>query len=313
MENLLFSLNSTVPLFLVMVVGYLLRRKGMLNEGFCDAAEKFNYNVTLPALLIRDLSGVDIYGSFDLKFILYCALATVGFFGLTWIGAKLFIKEKESVGGFVQASCRSSAAVLGIALIQNMYGTSGMAPMMIIGAVPLFNIISVLALTLENPANKGHGALKKAIINIFKNPIILAIFAGMALSLLRVDFPVMIDKTIGSIASLASPLALIVIGATFEFKGALGKLRLSVVASFLKLIAIPAVFLVIAALCGFRDEKMVAIMVMLCGSTTPSCYIMAKNMGGDYELSSSVIVITTLASAFTLTFWIWALRSLGYI
>lgn len=313
MSNFIFSLNSTMPLFLVMVIGYLLRRKGMLTKEFCTAAEKFNFDVTLPALLIRDLSQIDIYSAFDLKFILYCALATSGFFGLVWLGARLFIRDKESVGAFVQVSCRSSAAVLGIALIQNMYGTSGMAPMMIIGAVPLFNIYSVLVLTLENPANKESGALKKALINIVKNPIIIGIFAGVLISLSGITFPTIVSKTISNIAAMASPLALIVIGATFEFKGALGKLKLSVIASALKLMIIPAVFLGIAVLCGFRNEKMVAIMVMLCGSSTPSCYIMAKNMGGDAELSSSVVVLTTLLSAFTLTFWIWLLRSFSLI
>ena len=119
---------------------------------------------TLPALLIRDLSEIDIYGTFDLKFVIYCALATTGFFGLTWIAARLLIRDKSCVGAFVQVACRSSAAVLGIALIQNMYGTSGMAPMMIIGAVPLFNIYSVLVLTLENPENKSKGGNQKGAV-----------------------------------------------------------------------------------------------------------------------------------------------------
>ena len=81
MGNFIFSLNSTMPLFLVMVVGYLLKKKGMLTKNFISAAEKFNFDVTLPALLIRDLSQIDIYGTFDLKFVIYCALATTGFFG----------------------------------------------------------------------------------------------------------------------------------------------------------------------------------------------------------------------------------------
>ena len=161
MGNFHFQSDSTMPLFLVMVVGYLLKKKGMLTKNFISAAEKFNFDVTLPALLIRDLSQIDIYGTFDLKFVIYCALATTGFFGLTWIGARLLIRDKSSVGAFVQVACRSSAAVLGIALIQNMYGTSGMAPMMIIGAVPLFNIYSVLVLTLENRKTNPPGRLKR--------------------------------------------------------------------------------------------------------------------------------------------------------
>ena len=313
MGNFIFSLNSTMPLFLVMVIGYLNKKKGMLTKNFISAAEKFNFDVTLPALLIRDLSQIDIYGTFDLKFVIYCALATTGFFGLTWIGARLLIRDKSSVGAFVQVACRSSAAVLGIALIQNMYGTSGMAPMMIIGAVPLFNIYSVLVLTLENPENKSSGAIKKALKNIVTNPIIIGIVIGCLISLCRIQLPTIVDKTVGNFASMASPLALVVVGASFEFSGALKKVGMSIAATLIKLVFIPAVFLPVAWACGFRDEKMVAILVMLCGSATPSCYIMAKNMGGDAELSSSVIVLTTLISAFTLTFWVWLLRTMALI
>lgn len=313
MENLLFSLNSTMPLFLVMVIGYFLKKKGMLTRGFTSAAEKFNFDITLPALLIRDLSAIDIYGTFDLKFVIFCALATTGFFGIVWILARLLIKNKDSVGAFVQVACRSSAAVLGVALIQNMYGTSGMAPMMIIGAVPLFNIYSVLILTLENKENQGKGVIKKALVNIAKNPIIIGIVIGCLISLSGITLPTIVSKTVNNFAAMATPLALVVIGAAFEFSGALKSLRLGIVGALTKLLLIPAVFLPLAWLCGFRNEKMVAIMVMLSSASTPSCYIMAKNMGGDAELSSSVIVLTTLFSAFTLTFWIWLLKSLSLI
>lgn len=325
MENFLYSVNATVPVFLVIVLGYILARIGMLNAEFVRVANKFNFTVTLPALLLRDISGVDIRAMFDAKYVLFCAAVTTISFFSVWFGAKRILKDKSIVGAFVQASFRSSAAVLGIAFIQNMYGNSGMAPLMIIGSVPLYNIYSVIVLTFEadgqafvsakagNAARPDRAKRKEAAVNILKNPIIIAIAAGIAVSLLGIDFPTIVDKTVGSLASMASPLALIAIGAGFEGKKALAKLKPSCAAAFLKLVGFAAVFLPAAAALGFRNEKLIALLVMLASPTTPSCYIMAKNMHNDGVLTSSIIVLTTLLSAFTLTMWIYILKSAGLV
>ena len=148
MSNFLFSINVTIPIFLVMVIGYFLRRIGMLNENFVTVANKFNFKVTLPFLLFRDLSSVNIQEVFDLKYVLFCAIATSICFWSVYGLTKIFMKDKSMVGAFTQASFRSSAAVMGLAFIQNIYGTAGMAPLMIIGSVPLYNMMAVLVLSL---------------------------------------------------------------------------------------------------------------------------------------------------------------------
>jgi len=135
MSDFIFSMNVTFPIFLVMVLGYFLRRIGMLNDNFVTIANKFNFKVTLPFLLFRDISSVDIRKEFDLKFVLFCALASSICFFAIWGGTKLFVKNKEIKGAFVQASFRSSAAVMGLAFISNIYGASAMGPLMVIGAV----------------------------------------------------------------------------------------------------------------------------------------------------------------------------------
>lgn len=333
MENFLYSVNATVPVFLVIVIGYLLKNIGMLNDEFVRVANKFNFRVTLPALLLRDIAGVDIRAMFDLEYVLYCAVVTTISFGVVWFAAKHLLKDKRVVGAFVQAACRSSAAVLGIAFIQNMYGNSGMAPLMIIGSVPLYNIYSVIILTFEATpeedfegelaggavaAHRASGRidtakLKEAGINILKNPIILSIAAGLFISLLRIDFPTVIDKTVNSLDAMASPLALIAIGAGFEGRKALAKIKPSCVAAFIKLVGLSAIFMPVAILLGFRNEKLIALLVMLASPTTPSCYIMAKNMHNDGVITSSIVVLTTLFSAFTLTLWIYILKSAGVI
>lgn len=316
MENFIYSVNVTFPIFLVMVIGYILRQIGMLNENFVTVANRFNFKVTLPFMLFRDISSVDVRAVFDVKYVLFCAVVSTVCFWLIWGGTKLFLKEQSMRGAFVQASFRSSAAVMGLAFIQNIYGTSAMGPLMIVGAVPLYNIFSVIVLTFEGEQSEEidkKQKIKEACINIAKNPIILGILTGLVAALLRIDFPVVIDKTINNVAQMATPLALITIGAGFEGRKALAKIKPTIVASMIKLVIQPLIFLPVAAWMGFTGEKMIAILIMLASPTTPSCYIMAKNMKNDGTLTASVIVMTTLLAAFTLTGWIFLLKTMGYI
>lgn len=316
MENFFYSINITLPIFLVMVIGWVLRQKGMLNDNFVTVANRFNFSVTLPVMLFRDISLVDIRGTFDVSYVLFCAaVSTICFWGI-WGAVKLFLKDKSMRGAFVQASFRSSAAVMGLAFIENIYGTSVMGPLMIIGAVPLYNIYSVIVLTFEGGSETGEpeaAKVKQAALNILKNPIILAIFLGIAVSLLGLDFPTVVDKTVDNISRIATPLALISMGAGFQGREALAKMKPTLCASAVKLVIQPLIFLPAAVWMGFTGEKLIAILIMLAAPTTPSCYIMAKNMRNDGGLTASIIVMTTLLAAFTLTGWIYILKTLGMI
>ncbi len=317
MDSLIFSLNSTIPVFLVMVLGYILNRKGFFSESFLKISDKLVFKVTLPVMLFMDMWGIDLYSDFDVKYVLFCAAATTTAFVVIWILAKIFIKDKKVTGEFVQASYRSSAAILGAAYITNIYGDAGMVPLMMIGSVPLFNVFAVLVLTLESPekvsASEAGKRIKTAIINIIKNPIIDGIAIGLIASALKLQLPVMVQKTFTSISSLTTPLALLAIGASFEFSKMRSKIGLTAVASAIKLVVLPAVFLPVAVKMGFTDQKLIALMIMLGACSTPTCYVMAKNMGHDGALTSSTVVSTTLLSTVTLTFWIFIFRSLGYI
>jgi len=316
MENFIYSINVTMPIFLVMVIGYILKQIGMLNDNFVTVANKFNFKVTLPFMLFKDIAGVDIKAVFDIKYVLFCAIVSTICFWVVWGTAKLLVRDKTIRGAFVQSSFRGSAAVMGLAFIQNIYGSSAMGPLMIVSAVPLYNIFSVIVLTFE--ANDSTGIDKKAKIrqagiNICKNPIILSILAGLIVGLLGIQFPTLVNKTVSNVAQMATPLALITIGAGFEGRKALAKIAPTMAASMIKLVLQPLVFLPVAAWMGFSGKKMIAILIMLASPTTPSCYIMAKSMNNDEVLTASVIVTTTLMAAFTLTGWIFLLKTLGYI
>ncbi len=317
LENILFSMNSTMPLFFVMLLGYVLHRTGFLSDEFVAGANKFVFYVALPVQLFRDLGSTDVRTTFDGKYVLFCFVVTLISILAVWMLAKLFLKNKSLVGEFTQVCYRSSAAILGTAFLQSIYGTASMSSLMILGSVPLYNIMAVVILTLEGPDAARTGSmgekLKKSVKGIFTNPTLLGIAAGFAWSLLGLSMPTMFSKTLGSVAGLTSPLALLAIGAGFKGRKALGYLKPTTVATVVKLMVLPALFLPFAVHLGFTDEKLVALLVMLGSIATPSCYVMAKQMGHEGVLTGSVCVTTTLFSAFSLTFWLFVLRSFGYI
>ena len=317
MQNLIFSLNATLPVFLVMVVGYALGQLGFLPPAFCKASDRLTFKVTLPLMLFLDMGSVDILHDFRPRFVLFCFAATLVGILTVWAGAKRFLKDKTLVGEFVQACYRSSAAILGSAFLQSIYGDASMSSLMILGSVPLYNIMAVVILTLESPAAAQTGSmsakLKKSAKGVLTNPILLGIAAGFAWSMLHISMPAVLDKTLSNVAGLTSPLALLAIGAGFKGRKALGYLKPTTIATVVKLMILPALFLPLAVHLGFTDEKLVALLVMLGSITTPACYVMAKQMGHEGVLTGSVCVTTTLFSAFSLTFWLFVLRSLGYI
>lgn len=315
MENLLFSLNATIPVFLVMVLGYILKNINFLDESFVKTLNSFNYKVTLPILLYKDIAESDFLSAWDTGYVFFCFFVTLFSIICTWIITAKLYRQKELIGEFVQASYRSSAAVLGIAFIQNIYGNAGMAPLMIIGTVPLYNIAAVIILSFTGPNACGFNkkAMKKAILGILTNPIILGILAGVLTSAAGISFPFMISKTLNNIAVLATPLALIGLGAGFEGKKAIAKIKPTLICSFTKLLLWPLLFLPLAVAFGFSKEKLVAILIMLGSPTTVSCYIMAKNLNHEGVLTSSVVVTTTFLSSVTLTFFLYLLKTLGLI
>ncbi len=314
LANLLFCLNATIPLFLLLVLGMVFTKFKIFDEVFVAKLNSFVFQIALPVLVFYDLCREDFYSLWDGRFVLFCFIATALSIALTAAIAFL-LPDKSTRGEFIQAAYRSSAAILGIALIQNLYGSSGMAPLMIIGSVPLYNIMAVVVLSFFQP---GHGTLDKkrlasAGIGILKNPILWGVLLGLFWALLNLPMPQILDRTLENIGRLATPLGLLSMGAAFDIKKALKSAKSAGLAAFIKLIGLGLIFVPIAVFMGFTGNKLVSILIMCCSSTTVSSYIMAKNMDHEGTLTSSTIMLTTFFLAFTLTGWLFVLKTLGLL
>lgn len=313
--HLIFSLNATMPVFLLMVLGIILRRIGVVDAAFASRLNMFVFCVALPVLLFRDISSVDLAQEWDARFVLDCALITLASIVFA-CAASVFVKSRATRGEFIQGAYRSSVAILGVALMQNIYGSSQAAAMMIIGVVPLYNAaaVAILAVCADDSRAKRKGAramLLGVTRDIVTNPIIVGIAAGLLWAALRLPMPEAAGKAVDAIAGLATPLGLVAMGTMADFRRMREEAGASLGASVIKLFGLCAVFLPVCVALGYRGEELMALLFMLGSATTVSSFVMARNMGYEGAVSSAIVMITTLGSVFSLTVWIYLLRCLG--
>lgn len=313
--NLTFSLNATMPIFFMMVLGFWLKKIKFLDENTTSKLNQLVFKIFLPALLFIDLAKEDFASIWDTKLVVFCFVVTVLSITVAAV-LSLLSKDRAERGEIIQAAYRSGAATLGIVFMTNIYDNASMVALMIIGSVPLYNVAAVVILYLTSSQNAHHSKAelwKKTAKNVVTNPIIIGIALGMIWSVFRIPQPVMFTKTITYLGNMASPLALIALGASFEFCDVKEKWKETIGVTCTKLLLWCMIFLPVAIGMGFRDEKLVAILVMLGSATTSSCFIMSKNMGHKGAISSCAVMVTTLLSSFTLTMWLFVLRMGGFI
>lgn len=317
LSSFIFALNSTLPVFLVILVGRFFMKVGIINEEWTRISDRMAFRYALPVVLFLDIAKMDIHKDLDMTFIIFCMVSTTAMFFLIYLISRICLKDKTMVGSFAQGAVRGSAAILGIPFVTNIYGDPGMVPLMILAAVPLFNAYSVVILTISSrkflSGSKTKIQYRLILKSIFKNPLIRGILIGFPFCILGIKLPPILDKSLTSIGTMAVPLMLISIGADFKMSDLTAKFRLSAIASTIKLVILPLAVLPIAIYMGFRYSSLVALLVMLGAPSAVSGYIMSKAMDNDYVLMSNIVVMTTLLSSVTFTFWIFILRYMALI
>ena len=316
LENFYFSLRATMPLFLMMVLGYFLKRIGLINKEGTKSLNLLVFRLFLPILLFKDLAEQDFYTMWDTGFVFFCLAATLISIAIAAAFSHIS-KNRNDRGEIIQASYRSAAATLGIAYMANIYNDVSMVALMIIGSVPLYNIAAVIVLSVTSPDNDAlkdkKELFKKTMFSIITNPILIGVVLGTLGSLMHLQLTPIVGKTMNSLAAVASPLALIALGSSFEFDDLKAKYKPVLLVIFNKLFLFCAIFLPIGVWMGFRNEKLVAALIMLGSASTSSCYVMSKSMGHEGIISSAAVMIGTLLSSATLTLWLFALKSMGFI
>ena len=318
MNELIFSLNTVLPLVLLVVIGFFIKKINLLKDEFYPAAEKFVFRVALPCSLFLSVSGADPSTAFSVRLILFCVIGTI--VAALVIGALtvIFIKSNAERGAFIQGGYRSNFALLGSALADRLFPVSGLAAASALMpfTIPLFNVIAVATFSLFAPAEKKQTPteiLKKTLRGIVTNPLIIGIALAVPFMLLRISLPGIVTGTLKYVGSIASPLALICIGASLGSGFEVAKLRKALFCSLIKTALLPAAAVAVAILLGMRDVELGLVLILFGSPTAVSSYIMAKNMDSDEKLAAQILMISTVLCAFTLFVGIYILTSFNLI
>ena len=317
LDNLLFSFNNVFPIFLVILVGGLLRKTGMLDDDAVSKIDLIVFRIALPASLFTSITSTKIEEAFDLEFIAFVTLVTIICFIVIWLFSGIFIKDRVISASFVQGSFRGNYAFVGLPLIKAMFGNessvTGKGSILAAFVIVLNNILSVIVLASgsKHQGESGMKSLKKICLNIFTNPLIIAITVAIVFSVLHIRLPIILSTTIDYFSNLASPLALLSIGTFLALKNTKEDFIYSAAATSIKLILLPIAAILPAIAAGFRDTDLVMLLMIFGVPTAAGAFPMAAIMGGDPKLTANIIVQTSLFSILTLTLGIFILKNLN--
>lgn len=313
MENLLFSINGTLPIFIVMFIGIIVRRLKLVDDKYVSQANKLNFNTAMPVMLFENVRGSDITTALDVKFTVMLMLMVIAELVMAAGISCLCIKPYRR-GSFTQGAFRGNTALIGMALLINMYGESEIGAISVAVAVPVYNIGSVIALTLfpvEGEAKKKNAG--DILLNIIKNPLIIGTVAGIAAAFFSIEFPALIETSLDYLSDMAIGTALLCVGASMQFDKFRSRWKETVLASALKLIIFPMIFIPVMALMGYRKDALMAAFIVLGSPTAVNSYVMARSMNHDEALASGIVVVSSLAGAVSMTVWVYVLKSMGLI
>lgn len=313
MQNLIFSLTLVAPVFLIVALGYFLKRIGVINENFVSVSSKIVFTISLPALIFIEVSSIHLEEILNVNLILFVYAGTLVTFAAVWITAGFFTRAGKDKASFIQGSFRGNFAIVGLAIIVNYYGIDnlGKASLVLAFTIPLYNILSVIALTV--PLKEKEHKYSNTFFEILKNPLIIAVFAAIPFSYFGIIIPGFLKTSIGYLSALALPLALVGIGGFLSFSDITKESSLTVISTILKLLVFPAIMTFAAYLLDFRGIDLGIIFILFACPTAIASFIMAEAMGANSRLAGNILLLTTLVSVITITLGLFILKENGLI
>ena len=326
MDSLIFALNAVAPIVIMVAIGYVLKKMGWMTVPFAKAANKLVFHLFLPAMLFLNVYKIEDLSKIEFDYIAYVMIMTlVVFFGALPV-VLLVAKKRERRGALWQASFRSNYALVGIPLAQALFGDGGVLIATLLSAVfvPAINILAVVSLTVFR--NDGERpSIKKLLLGILKNPLIQSVLLGLAVLGIRALFAQTgisfrlsdvkpIFKVLEYLAPLATPIALLALGAQFEFSAVSEMRREITFGVLMRTVVVPMIGIGTAYIffCGqFTGAHFAAFVAAFATPVSISSVPMAQEMDADATLAGQLVVWSTLFSAFSVFLTSFLLRAAG--
>lgn len=312
-ENIVFTANIVAPVFLIIAVGYFARKRKIINEIFVDVTSRFVFSISLPVFIFLEISALDLSQVFEVNQIVFITSATFITYLLIWIGTIPYIKNPEDKSAFIQGAFRGNYAIVGLALISNLFGNDalGKATLILAFLLPVYNVLAVIVLTV--PKHQGKINFKSMMIEILFNPLILAVISALPFSYFKLRLPEMFITTGNYFADLALPLALVGIGGSLNIENLKRASTLAFSSSIIKIVILPLTLTLAAIFLGYRDDDLGIMFIVFACPTAIASFVMADVMGANLKLAGNIIMITTLGSVFTISLGILLLKSFNLL
>ena len=312
LNHMLTAVNAVLPSFLIIALGLFVRSRGKLDDQSLGKFNSLAFRVFLPFQIFKNIYDSHMGDAFDLKLLVFGAVGLLLAGGLALLTAVLTEPRLERRGVMAQGMFRGNYVLLGMPLIESLFGSSGLglAALMIVVNIPLYNVLSVIF--LERYAG-GETSARRMLRDIVTNPLIDATLAGMLAK--AVNLPVYALPPVGSalksVSGVATPLCLFILGASFTPANMHGYARSLWITVGFKLLVIPGLALAAAVALGIRGVGLAVVMLSFGAPTAVNSYTMARELGGDSELAAGIVVVGTALSCLTLFGWIVLLKTLG--
>ena len=326
MDSLIFAINAVAPIIIMVAIGYILKRLGFMNASFAKAANKLVFHLFLPVMLFMNVYKIEDIGNMQFDYILYVVIALLIIFAVSIPAVMLVAKKRERRGALLQAAFRSNYALIGIPLTSSLFGDSGVAVATLLSAVvvPMLNILAVISLSIFRNGDEKP-SIGKIAVGIVKNPLIQGVAAGLVLLGVRAIFVktgiefrlsdvTPIYKVLGYLSNLATPLALLVLGAQFEFSAVSSLKREILFGTLMRTVIVPILGIGTAYLLfrtRFGGAHFAAFIAVFATPVSISSVPMAQEMDGDVTLAGQLVVWTTLMSALSVFLTSFLLRLAG--
>ena len=299
-------ITTIIPIFSVIILGWVARCKGFIQQEFLEPANRLVYYLAIPALIFRSISRASLKAQFDVVVLVIALFAVIAVFAFAWSMGLVFRLKRRELGTFIQTAIHGNLGYIGLAVAFYFLGNEGFVRASIIAGfiMILQNFLAVVALYLNSDDTPGKGNPLYIVLRIIGNPVILSALCGILFSISGLKMPIVIDRSLNILGGLALPMALLIIGASLSF--GLMQLRiLRIVSScFLKLILLPGFGVLIYRMFGISTHDYMPALILLASPAATITYVMAREMGGDVDFAVAAISTSTLISSITFTLWI---------
>lgn len=312
MENFIISFNAVAPIFILLALGYFLTRVKVLTELTTKKMNNLCFKVFFPVLLFNSIYNTKIEGAFSPKLLLTAVITVSSVFVLLFILIPIIEKNNAKRGVLIQAIFRSNFVIFGLPITTAICGSENLGSVSILIAVivPLYNALSIIALEVFRGEKIRIGKILKGIAT---NPFIIGGTAGIIFLLLKIPLPAPISSCVSDLSKIATPLALILLGATFKFSDIRPNIKGILIGSIGKLFVIPLICIPLFIILGFRGTELTALTVMIGAPTAVSSFTMAEQMNADKTLAGQIVVFDSIGAVFTMFLWLFILMQLSFI